>query len=192
MGPLPKNTQQPGTNYLLAKRTARPRNIRAAHTPLRLRPQLRRQLPQRKRHNTRPIAPATLHLLRPGNRTPALRSRRLPGRDSRHLRTPWLVSTCDTRHQIRIRWRSNSQRHTWQKPSPQRHIRLPCHPLRTPALERPATHLLARPEQRTVSCYHRRLRSHRHYTLCRISPQTHHQSLHRHGPHPLLLARRIL
>ena len=50
MGPIPKNTTQPGTNNLLAKRTARSLNIRAAHTPLRLRPQLRRQLPQRKRH----------------------------------------------------------------------------------------------------------------------------------------------
>ena len=192
MGPIPKNTQQPDTNHLLAKRTARPRNIRAAHTPLRLRPQLRRQLPQRKRHNTRPVAPATLHLLRPGNRPPALRSRRLPGRDPRHFRTARLVSTRHTRHQIRIRRRRHRQRHTRQKPPSQRHIRLPRHLLRTPTLERPATHLLTRPEQRTFPCHHRRLRSHRHHPLGRISPQTHHQSLHRHGSHPLLLTRRIL
>ena len=192
MGPLPKNTQQPDTNHLLAKRTARPHNIRAAHTPLRLRPQLRRQLPQRKRHNTRPFTPATLHLLRPGNRPLTLRSWRLPGRNPRHLRAARLVSTSHTRHQIRIRWRRHRQRHTRQKPSPQRHIRLPRHPLRTPTLELPAAHLLARPEQRTVSCHHRRLRSHRYHPLGRISTQTHHQSLHRHGPHPLLLARRIL
>jgi hypothetical protein len=165
MGPVPKNTEQPGTNHLLAKRTARPLNIRAVHTSLRLRPQLRRQLPQRKWHITRPHTPAAFHLLRPGNRPPALRSRRLPGRNPRHLRTTRLVSTRLTRHQICIRRRRHRQRHTRQKPPPQRHIRLPRHLLRTPALERPAPHLLARTEQRTVPCHHRRLRTHRHYPL---------------------------
>ena len=146
MGPIPKNTTQPDTNNLLAKRTARPINIRAVHTPLRLRPQLRRQLPQRKRHNTRPFTPATLHLFQPGNRPLTLRSWRLPGRNPRHLRTAWLVSTCYTRHQIRIcRWR-HRQRHTRQKPPSRWHIRLPRHPFRTAALKQTAPHLLTRPE----------------------------------------------
>ena len=146
MGPLPKNTTQPDTNNLLAKRTARPLNIRAAHTPLRLRPQLRRQLPQRKRHITRPHTPATLHLLRPANRPLTLRSRRIPGRNTRHHGTTRLVSASHTRHQIRIHRRRHRQRHTRQKPPPQRYIRLPRHLLRTPALKRPAPHLLTRPK----------------------------------------------
>src|SRR6266516_1903868 len=147
MGSIPKNTTQPDTNNLLAKRAARPLNIRAAHTPLRLRLQLRRQLPQRKRHITRPHTPATLHLLRPANRPLTLRSRRIPGRNTRHHGTTRLVSASHTRHQIRIHRRRHRQRHTRQKPPPQRHRRPPSQPIPPPTIQRSAPHLTPSPER---------------------------------------------
>src|SRR5579859_1748718 len=121
-----------------------------------------------------------------------LRSRRLPCRNTRNHASTWLVPARHTRHQIRLRRRRNRKRHTRQKPPPQRHIRLPRHPLRTPALKRPAPHLLTRPEQRTFPRHNRRTGPHRHHPMGRNSPEIHHQPLHRHGPHPLLLAQRIL
>ena len=152
---------------------------------LRLRPELRRQLPQRRRRSPRRDRPRPVH--RPGAlRAAALRGGRDAGGDPRRRRSPRLVPAGRARHQVGHGGRRHRQRHPRQEPSPRRNVRGPCDPLRAAPLLGAAPASARRElEPRALRGHHRRPGTHRPHPLGRDPAPAGGRRRDRAGAHPV-------